>query len=91
MDAQTQALLREANAFDLELYAFARELFELQLRSAGDLFPEELRRFQRLNFFGAHAYDQYESLIESVKRMLGHAEPSRSLEVLNKTTENSII
>jgi hypothetical protein len=77
-DAQTYALLREANVVDLELYAFARQLFELQIRRAGDSFPAELRRFQKLNFFGAQIYDQYASLIERVKQMRGRAEPSQS-------------
>ena len=30
LDTETLALLREANAFDIELYQFARELFESQ-------------------------------------------------------------
>jgi len=33
LDTETLALLREANAFDIELYQFARELFETQRRT----------------------------------------------------------
>jgi len=91
MDAQTHALLLEANALDLELYTLARQLFEIQLRNAGDSFATELRRFRRLNFFGGRAYEQYESLVGGVKQMLGRAKPSQSLEASNQTTENSTI
>jgi hypothetical protein len=33
LDTETLALLREANALDIELYQFARELFETQRRT----------------------------------------------------------
>jgi hypothetical protein len=79
IDARTHALLREANALDLELYEFARELFDAQVSSAGDSFASELRRFQRLNFLGGRAYEQYVSLIQSFKQLIGARPRSRSL------------
>jgi hypothetical protein len=36
LDAETRALLREANALDTELYQFARELFETQRQMSGN-------------------------------------------------------
>lgn len=89
IDAQTDALLREANALDLELYEFAQKLFDAQLRNAGDSFESELRRFQRLNFFGARAYEHYENLIQNVKQVIGRRAPSRSLAGLNQTRDDS--
>ena len=91
IDTQTDALLREANALDLELYAFAQKLFDAQLRNAGDSFESELRRFQRLNFLGAHAYQNYENLIQNVKQVIGRREPSRSLAALKQTRDDSSI
>ena len=45
VDAETLALLREANALDIELYQFARELFAAQ-RGAGNDYPSALRPIQ---------------------------------------------
>lgn len=91
IDAQTHALLRQANALDLELYEFAQKLFDAQLRNAGNSFEHDLRRFQRLNFLGARAYQHYENLIQSVKQVIGRREPSRSLAVLKRTRDDSSI
>src|SRR5438552_9070929 len=91
IDAQTHALLRQANALDLELYEFAQKLFDAQLRNAGDSFEYELRRFQRLNFLGARAYQHYDNLIQSVKQVLGRRESSRSLAGLKQTRDDSSI
>ena len=91
IDAQTHALLRQSNALDLELYEFAQKLFDAQLRNAGDSFEYELRRFQRLNFLGARAYQHYDNLIQSVKQVLGRRESSRSLAGLKQTRDDSSI
>jgi hypothetical protein len=49
IDSKTRALLREANALDLELYEFARTMFAMKRQAAGGVFESELRNFQRLN------------------------------------------
>jgi len=49
LDAETRALIRDANSFDLELYEYARELFDQQRRAAGSSFDAELRHFRCLN------------------------------------------
>jgi Sulfotransferase family len=53
LDAETRALIQDANSFDLELYEYARELFDQQRRAAGSSFDAELRHFRRSN--DAHA------------------------------------
>jgi len=57
IDAKTRDLVGEANALDLELYQFGRQLFQAQLSRAGESFQSEIRRFKRLNFWGARAYE----------------------------------
>ena len=91
IDARTRALLREANALDLELYEFAKQLFDEQLRRAGESFEPDLRRFQRLNFFGGRAYEHYESLIHNVKQAVGRRAPSRSRRTLKQRTGKSSV
>ena len=49
LDAETRGLIEEANRLDLELYDYARGLFEEQCRAAGDSFAEELSHFRRSN------------------------------------------
>lgn len=49
IDPRARALLAELNDLDLELYAFARELFEAQCRAYGSTLPDELARFRQLN------------------------------------------
>ena len=49
LDAETRRLVEDANSLDLELYEYARNLFEEQRRAAGDSFDAELLRFRRLN------------------------------------------
>jgi hypothetical protein len=48
-DAETRGLIEEANRLDLELYEYARNLFDEQCRAAGDTFAEELSHFRRSN------------------------------------------
>lgn len=47
LDIETQRLLEEKNSFDLELYAYARNLFEEQCRTAGDSFAADLREMRK--------------------------------------------
>jgi hypothetical protein len=49
LDAETRGLVEEANRLDLELYEYARKLFEERCRAAGDQFAEELRHFRQSN------------------------------------------
>jgi hypothetical protein len=49
LDAETRGLIEEANRLDLELYEYARNLFNEQCRAAGDSFAEELCHFRRSN------------------------------------------
>ena len=55
LDAETRTLIKDANRFDLELYEYARELFEEQRRAAGNSFAAELNHFQSLNQAHGHA------------------------------------
>ena len=78
--SETLAMLREANSLDLELYEFGRALFQAQLERAGESFEPELRRFQKMNFLGAHAYEQYENVVRRAKKIIGR-EDSGILEI----------
>jgi hypothetical protein len=49
LDAETHRLVEDANSLDLELYEYARSLFDEQRRAAGDSFAAELCHFRRLN------------------------------------------
>jgi hypothetical protein len=49
LDAETRRLVEDANCLDLELYEYARNLFDEQRRAAGDSFAAELCNFRRLN------------------------------------------
>lgn len=71
VDAKTRALLRDANALDVELYEFARTLFGAQRRAAGAEFASELRGFQRLNCLALRAHETYERMKQNVKEMVG--------------------
>ena len=49
LDAETRRLVEETNSFDLELYEYARGLFNEQRRAAGNSFDAELSHFRNLN------------------------------------------
>ncbi len=49
LDVEMRKLVEAANSLDLELYEYARNLFEEQRRAAGDSFAAELSDFRRLN------------------------------------------
>src|SRR5207253_4444447 len=46
VDVETRRLVRDANGLDLELYEYARELFEEECCSAGESFAAELVHFR---------------------------------------------
>ena len=49
LDIETRRLIEDANSLDIELYEFARNLFDAQLHGAGDSFAADLDNFRRLN------------------------------------------
>ena len=55
LDPEMDRLLRKANDLDLELYEFAKVLFETRRRAAGPEFDSQVARFQRLNSIAASA------------------------------------
>ena len=85
VDAQTRNLLREANALDLELYQFAQELFDAQLRNAGQPFQADLRRFQRLNFWCARSEELFSNLRTSFRRMIDDRGKTSVVSEANQT------
>jgi hypothetical protein len=69
LDGETRRLIEAANSLDLELYEYARTLFEEQRLAAGDSFDTELQDFRRLNRvyarlgkFHAHSLARFISL-----------------------------
>ena len=69
LDAETRRVIEDANSLDLELYEYARNLFEEQRRAEGESFDAELRHFRRLNRvyaglgkFHAHSLARFVSL-----------------------------
>ncbi len=61
IEPRTRELLAERNALDLELYAFARELFAAQCRAYGDSLARDLAQFQKWNA-------RYQKLVGPVTR-----------------------
>lgn len=49
LKGETLKLIEEKNRYDIELYKFARGLFEEKIREQGVKFKEEVRRFKALN------------------------------------------
>ncbi len=49
LNAETRRLVEDANSLDLELYEYARNLFDERRRAAGDSFAAELCHFRQLN------------------------------------------
>ena len=81
VNAETRRLVEDANSLDLELYEYARKLFEEQRRAAGDSFDTELRRFRRLNRvyaglgkFHAHSLARFVGLFPMATRRKLQAE-----------------
>ena len=73
LDVETRGLVKEANCLDLELYEYARELFEEQCRAAGESFAAELEHFRRLNQAYARPIPR---IVRSFHRTLGRIQES---------------
>jgi hypothetical protein len=67
LDVETRRLVENANCFDLELYEYARDLFDEQRRAAGDSFATDLCHFRRLNEAYARPVPRF---VRSVRRIL---------------------
>ena len=63
LDAETRGLIEEANRLDLELYEYARKLFDEHCRAAGDSFAEELCHFRRSNRASARPVPRFARLL----------------------------
>jgi Sulfotransferase family len=68
LDVETRRLVEDANGLDLELYEYARNLFEEQRRAAGDSFAAELRDFRRLNGAKARSVPRFARLFRRILR-----------------------
>jgi len=66
LDPETRGLIEEANRLDLELYDYARGLFEEQRRAAGDSFAEELCHFRRSNRASARLVPRFTRLLRRI-------------------------
>ena len=75
LDAETRGLIEEANRLDLELYDYARGLFEGQCRAAGDSFAEELCHFRQSNRASARLGPRLARLLRRIG--LGRAKVTR--------------
>jgi hypothetical protein len=76
LDVETRKLIEGANSLDLELYEYARTLFEQQVRAAGESFAAELHHFRQLNSVYARSVPRFASSFRRVLRRL-----QRSLSV----------
>jgi len=75
LDPDTRELIEEANRFDLELYDYARGLFEEQCRAAGNSFAEELSHFRQSNRASARLGPRLARLLRRIG--LGRAKVTR--------------
>jgi galactose-3-O-sulfotransferase len=76
LDGETRKLIETANSLDIELYEFARNLFEEQYRAAGESFNADLRHFRQLN----EAYSRpVPRFVRSVRRTLRRLQNSVGL------------
>jgi hypothetical protein len=66
LDPETRGLIEEANRLDLELYDYARDLFDEQRRAAGDSFAEELSHFRRSNSDAARLVPRFARLLRRI-------------------------
>jgi hypothetical protein len=76
LDVETRRLIEDANSLDLELYQYARSLFEEQCRTAGNSFAEDLYHFRHLN---GHYARPVPRLAISFRRMFRRLQHSLSL------------
>jgi hypothetical protein len=68
LDAETRRLVEDANGLDLELYEYARDLFDEQRRAAGDSFAADLCHFRRLNRAHARPVPRFVRLFRRIRR-----------------------
>ena len=66
LDAETRGLIEEANRLDLELYEYARKLFDEHCRAAGDSFAKELGHFRRSNRASARPVPRFARLLRRI-------------------------
>lgn len=76
LDVETRRLVEDANSLDLELYEYARTLFEEQCRAAGESFAAELAHFRQLNRERARLLPR---IMGSVRRVFRSTPSSRHL------------
>jgi galactose-3-O-sulfotransferase len=68
LDVETRRLVEDANCLDLELYEYARNLFDEQRRAAGDSFAADLCDFRRLNWAYARSVPRFIRLFRRILR-----------------------
>jgi len=68
LNVETRRLIEEANSLDLELYEYARNLFNEQRRAAGGSFAADLHHFRRLNRAYARPVRRFLRLFRRVRR-----------------------
>jgi len=68
LDVETRKLVEDANRLDLELYEYARNLFDEQRRAAGDSFAADLCEFRRLNRSYARPVPHFLRLFRRLRR-----------------------
>jgi galactose-3-O-sulfotransferase len=73
LDVETRKLIEDANFLDLELYEYARTLFEEQCRIAGDSFAADLYHFRRLNGDYAGSVPRFATSFRRMLRRLQHS------------------
>jgi Sulfotransferase family len=66
LDPETRGLIEEANRLDLELYEYARKLFDEHCRAAGDSFAKELGHFRRSNRASARPVPRFARLLRRI-------------------------
>jgi Galactose-3-O-sulfotransferase len=68
LDVETRRLVEDANGLDLELYEYARNLFDEQRRAAGDSFAADLCQFRRLNLSYTRPVPRFVRLFRRLRR-----------------------
>ncbi len=64
LDAETRAVIAKQNALDIELYEFARALFQERVRAAQPMLALRLRVFRHLN----RKYQQNPNALQEIRR-----------------------
>jgi hypothetical protein len=66
IDAATRKAIEDRNLFDMELYEYANDLLDEQIRGVGPSFQRELSHFRRLNF----AYGALHRFVPRLRRVI---------------------